>query len=42
MGDLSPVVNTSANIEGVKKFLQDDISYMVLNCEDGKKLHSAV
>lgn len=41
MGDLSPVVNTSANI-GVKKFLQDDISYMVLNCEDGKKLHSAV
>lgn len=42
MGDLSPVVNTSENIEGVKKFLQDDIFYMVLNCEDGKKLHSAV
>lgn len=42
MGDLSPVVNTSANIEGVKKFLQDDVSYMFLNCEDGKKLHSAI
>lgn len=42
MGDWSPAVNPFANIEGVQKFLQDDISHMVLNCEDGKKLHRAI
>lgn len=42
MGDWSPVVNPFAIIEGVKKFLQDDVSHMALNCEYGKKLHRAI